>query len=158
MIRNDGFTLIEILVVIALLSILAAGLLTLINPFGQFAKANYAKMMSDFKAIATNMEVYYNDNSVYPEDVGSDIPPSLPKPFIPQYMSQWPKGPCDKWIYDWENWESGGDVTIRITVRDTNDDFEVAYYYCIYATTDCQTEWQGYGEDVNTVTNKILNC
>ncbi len=65
-IKNKGFTLIELMVVIGIIGVLAAGLVATINPFTQFAKARDARRKSDLKTIVTLLEQYYNDNNSYP--------------------------------------------------------------------------------------------
>lgn len=60
--KNKGFTLIEILVVIGVLSILFSIILILINPAGQFSRANNAKRRSDIVAILNAVGAYTADN------------------------------------------------------------------------------------------------
>ena len=60
--KNKGFTLIEILVVIGVLSILFSIILILINPQGQFSRANNAKRRSDIVAILNAIGAYTADN------------------------------------------------------------------------------------------------
>jgi len=59
-----GFTLIELLVVIAIIGILAG--VVVVNVGSAQAKARDAKRISDMKAIQTALEMYYDDNGVYP--------------------------------------------------------------------------------------------
>lgn len=59
-----GFTLIELLVVIAIIGILSALLLP--NLTGAQARARDGRRKSDLKAIATGLELYYNDHNYYP--------------------------------------------------------------------------------------------
>src|SRR5215831_17818719 len=62
--RPNGFTLIEIMVVIVIIGILAA----LIAPqiFGQIEKARVTKAKHDIRAIETALEMYKIDNFRYP--------------------------------------------------------------------------------------------
>ena len=68
---NKGFTLIELIVVIGILSILAAGLLMILNPFNQFQKATDARRKSDLAQIQRALEVYYQDHGQYPSNTSA---------------------------------------------------------------------------------------
>ncbi|MDP2672105.1 MAG: DUF4082 domain-containing protein [Candidatus Daviesbacteria bacterium] len=54
------------LIAIAIIGILAGGLMLLMNPSTQIQKANDAKRKSDLKQIQNVLETYYNDNGRYP--------------------------------------------------------------------------------------------
>ena len=70
--RNPkGFTLVELIIVIMIIGILAATLLPKI--MGAPAKARDAAREADFNAVATSLEMYYADNSVYPTPSGNDV-------------------------------------------------------------------------------------
>lgn len=61
---HHGFTLIELMVVIAVIGLLASVIIVaLANARG---KSRNAKRMADIKQIATSMEVYFNDCGSYP--------------------------------------------------------------------------------------------
>lgn len=64
--KLSGFTLIEILVVLAILGVVAAVLLVAINPFAQLAKSNDAHRKSDLASMQRALELYYQDNGSYP--------------------------------------------------------------------------------------------
>lgn len=61
-----GFTLIELIIVIGVISVLAGGLLIILNPFAQLAKARDAQRKSDLHQIKLLLEQYYNDHQRYP--------------------------------------------------------------------------------------------
>jgi len=63
---NKAFTLLELLVVIGLISMLALGIITIINPVLQFQKVRDAKRKSDLKQITTLLNLYYNDHGRFP--------------------------------------------------------------------------------------------
>lgn len=65
-IMNKGFTLIELIVVVGILAILSTFLLTVLNPFEQFKKAQDARRKSDLAQIQKALETYYQDNTAYP--------------------------------------------------------------------------------------------
>lgn len=61
---QKGFTIVELLIVIVVIGILAA---LVLNTFsGVQARARDTQRQTDINAIATQLEVYYNDNSGYP--------------------------------------------------------------------------------------------
>lgn len=61
-----GFTLIELIVVIGIISVMAAAALATLNPFAQFQKANDSKRKADLSQIQKALESYYQDNGTYP--------------------------------------------------------------------------------------------
>lgn len=62
-----GFTLMELLIVIALLGIIAVGLLVALDPQGQLNKAKDAKRKSDLALLKKSFEDFYNDHNRYPK-------------------------------------------------------------------------------------------
>jgi len=64
--KNNGFTLIELIVVIGILSILAVGSMVALNPLEQFKKANDSRRKADLSQIQKAVETYYQDNGSYP--------------------------------------------------------------------------------------------
>ena len=60
--HRKGFTLIEILLVIALIAILASITIVAINPAGQFEKARDTERASDLNAIMSAIHQYATDN------------------------------------------------------------------------------------------------
>ncbi len=61
---EQGFTLVELLIVIVVIAILAA---IVISTFaGVQARARDTERQTDVKAIASALEVYYTDNGGYP--------------------------------------------------------------------------------------------
>lgn len=66
-----GFTLIELIIVMGILSIMSAGALAVLNPASQFQKANDARRKSDLYQIQRALEGYYDDNGRYPPTYSS---------------------------------------------------------------------------------------
>lgn len=61
-----GFTLIELIIVVGVVSVLSIALLTIVDPVAQFQKANDARRKSDLSQIQKTLESYYGDNGRYP--------------------------------------------------------------------------------------------
>lgn len=66
-----GFTLVELLIVIAIIGLLASGLMMILNPVAQIQKANDARRKSDLGQVQKALEQYYNDNGKYPTNTAT---------------------------------------------------------------------------------------
>ncbi len=62
--RNQGFTIVELLIVIVVIGILA--LLVITTYSGIQAKARNSKRQSDLKSIQTQLEAFFSQNGYYP--------------------------------------------------------------------------------------------
>lgn len=71
--KNSGFTLIELLIVIVILGILAAALLSAINPLEQIRKSQDTSEKSDAAELLNAMERYFTTFQYYPS--GDDADP-----------------------------------------------------------------------------------
>lgn len=134
--KNKGFTLMEILIVIAMLGILA----TII--FGSYLsslkKGRDSRRKQDLEMVARALELYYSEQGHYPDSwevsFGGSlvVPESNPQAF---YMKQLPNDPVDSYQYDY--------------VVDTTDNQSYQLYACLendldpdynsndYSGTDC---------------------
>ena len=63
---QKGFTLIEILVVVLIISVLSGLVLGVVNSSGIRSKARDAQRKADLKQIQTALELYFADNRRYP--------------------------------------------------------------------------------------------
>src|SRR5437868_6021872 len=61
-----GFTLIELIVVIALLGVVATLALVTLNPVAQLQKSNDAHRKADLEQLQHALELYYQDQQKYP--------------------------------------------------------------------------------------------
>ncbi|MFA6250762.1 MAG: type II secretion system protein [Candidatus Shapirobacteria bacterium] len=64
--KMRGFTLVELLIVIALIAILSVAVLATINPIEQSNKARDAKFKNDAAEVLSAYERYYASKNVYP--------------------------------------------------------------------------------------------
>jgi prepilin-type N-terminal cleavage/methylation domain-containing protein len=72
--KNAGFTLIELMVVIAIIGILASTVLANLSDAQKSARD--AIRLQDMKALHIAFERYFNDNGVYPNQIISGVPVS----------------------------------------------------------------------------------
>lgn len=64
---RKGFTLIELILVAAIVGIFATAILAVVNPSQQVLKANDGRRKSDLNQIQRGLEAYYQDNGRYPQ-------------------------------------------------------------------------------------------
>lgn len=70
---SRGFTLIEIITAIGVLTILSSLILAAVNPIEQFRKAQDAKRKSDLAQIQRALEAYYQDFGRYPAHTSAGL-------------------------------------------------------------------------------------
>jgi general secretion pathway protein G len=86
--RHDGFTLIEVLVVVVILGILAA--IVVPNIMDKPGQAKITKAKADIRAIESAFNMYRLDHHVYPTtDEGIEA-------LVPDYLPRMPKDPWDQ--------------------------------------------------------------
>lgn len=74
---NWAFTLIEILIVVALIGVLSAAFIILINPKAQLQKARDSQRKSHLRQNQSALEVYRADCGAYPTPVSNSLGSSL---------------------------------------------------------------------------------
>lgn len=95
---SQGFTLIELIISLAILGVLAAALITMLNPFEQVRKSNDAKRKTSLEQMQRALEMYYQDNGRYPVQ-SADFKISVNNVTIPwgsawsPYLSKLPSDP-----------------------------------------------------------------
>lgn len=78
--RSTGFTLIEILVVVAILGIVVA--ISVINYLNAIGRARQRRSMSDMRSLATAVETYATDLNRYPPASAFVMPAGLGLPTV----------------------------------------------------------------------------
>jgi prepilin-type N-terminal cleavage/methylation domain-containing protein len=117
--RSDGFTIVEICVVIVVLGILAGLTYSIVVP--RWRERTYiTRMTSELNTMANGMTLYaakYND---YPADVTRDVPAGIKEFLQGQYLDTWPDAPFPGSVYDYDNWPPdsyGPEQTYQISMR-----------------------------------------
>lgn len=142
-IRNQGFTLVELLIAIAIIGILAS--VVLINLSDARHSAFEARAQAEMRSFASAMQRYFINHGVYPPDEDRNVPSGLEA-----YLTGdgWSEGPWPNSVYDWDNWEIDGEQVIQLSIRfcpqggplsdcvfpvagwADNFDINSAYFYC----------------------------
>ncbi|MBV8580776.1 MAG: prepilin-type N-terminal cleavage/methylation domain-containing protein [Candidatus Eremiobacteraeota bacterium] len=89
---EQGFTLIELMIVVAIIAILAAILIP--NFVNARSQAQTAACESNLRAIATALELYYADNQVYPTASSVSVAPALLTANGVTYLNNTPRDPA----------------------------------------------------------------
>jgi prepilin-type N-terminal cleavage/methylation domain-containing protein len=82
--KKHGFTLVELLVTIAIIATLSAILLP--NFMGARQKAADSKKIQDMTAMKNALRLYFNDNQVYPGAADNTLYTNLDTTLVPKYM------------------------------------------------------------------------
>lgn len=69
--KEQGITLVELLIVIGVMTILISGFVVLINPIQKIGQANDSKRKSDIAQLQRALELYYQDNGRFPASSAS---------------------------------------------------------------------------------------
>jgi len=91
--RKTGFTLIEMMIVVAIIGILAGVLINVININRIQARSRNSRRIGDVKSIQTAMELYFSNFRVYPPDADNTgwVPPATV--LTEEYMASVPVDP-----------------------------------------------------------------
>lgn len=97
----DGFTVMELLIVIAIIAILASSVIASVRRARESAYFSKAKL--EMKSIVGSLELYKDDNGGnFPPDADRDIPPGL-EPYLAP--GNWPQAAWPGSVFDWDNWD-----------------------------------------------------
>lgn len=100
--RNEGFTLVELIVVITIMGILAT--VVLVNIGSASDEANVAKVNADFGAIGQACDIFKLHHNRYPESIEELMsPPARPNGMTSEpYLKSTPKDPWRGEMYFFE--------------------------------------------------------
>jgi prepilin-type N-terminal cleavage/methylation domain-containing protein len=98
---RKAFTIVELMIVIALFAVLTGGFLLSINIRGQLDKSNDARRKSDIKLLTESLEHFYSDHGCYPTQsdwsTATCNPPA--NPIFKNYINRFPCDPETKKSY-----------------------------------------------------------
>ncbi|OPZ89673.1 MAG: Bacterial type II secretion system protein G [Firmicutes bacterium ADurb.Bin419] len=141
--KKKGFSLTELLVVMAIIAIMVAMFTGAINPLAQINKANDSRRKKDLNRIKIAFEDYYNDNNCYPtQDLIDELTNASncgdDEMFSP-WLRNWPCDPVSKEPY-------------RIVIEESTDD--CPDWFKIYANLENRNDndipegWYSEGNDI----------
>jgi general secretion pathway protein G len=122
--NQKGFTLIEILIVVAIIAILASVVLVGLGPTQQ--KGRDARRLSDLREIQNGLELYYNANGSYPDGNSTQEPVSTmysnnASQFTSAGISQaFPGDPTGSGNFQYEYYSNGTSYAIGDCLEGTN--------------------------------------
>ncbi len=117
---RNGFTLIEIMVVITVIGILSVLVYSLIIPKWR-ARTYYTRSLAEMNSMGNALNLYVAKYNDYPPDEVRNVPAGL-KEFLQsqQGNDSWPEAPFPGSVYDWDSWppdSNGPQQTYQISVR-----------------------------------------
>jgi len=65
----SAFTLVELVVVVAMIGILASVMIGILNPLGQIQKVRDSQREHDLTQVDASLDAYFNDNGCYPKSL-----------------------------------------------------------------------------------------
>ncbi|HOD01259.1 MAG TPA: prepilin-type N-terminal cleavage/methylation domain-containing protein [bacterium] len=121
--ERKGFTLIEMLVVVALIGILAGVVINVINIPKTQARSRDSKRIGDLKRIQTALELYFAENRKYPVSTSFNYAHNALLSISPAYIDQIPKDPFN-----------GENTSNTLSMRCMNNNYVHGYYYISNST------------------------
>jgi type II secretion system protein G len=101
--RETGFTLVELLIVVAIIGILAS--VAVVNLLNALDKGKQKRTMMDMRTIGQAVEAYGTDNANYPSGVTTWV--GLKAIINPHFMKEPPD--FDGWMHLWQVGTNSGD-------------------------------------------------
>ncbi len=136
---RKGFTLIEMLIVVAIIGILASVVVIGIGPAQQ--RARDSRRASDLKQIQTALELYYNKNGAYPtggtdgEMSWADLVTSITGAGIG--VNKIPTDPISANVYQYGAAGNGTSYVLKSTLEQVNDNLQKTSLRGTIFTIDC---------------------
>lgn len=150
-IQAKGFSLIELLVVVALLGVVAGVVLLALNPLTIQKRSRDARRKADLEAIRQALELYRADNGEYP--ASSFMTDSLqPQPWIaglvPDYISELPVDPINNGAYRY--------TYLSITACGVNAGDEYLLYAALESDSSSSAYSYNYGSCTGTTSYYLV--
>jgi type II secretory pathway pseudopilin PulG len=153
MLKKNGFSVVEILVILTVLGVLATIVYGTLS-HGWKNKAYYTRTIAELNAMGNAANLYVAKYNDYPADVARNIPSGLVE-FVQgqEDIGSWPEAPWPGSVYDYENWppDANGPLqTYQISVRMCNagDDItchdNAVKYLSDYLSTSVLDSWDSY--------------
>ena len=141
MIQNTrkGFTLIEMLIVVAIIGILASVVIIGIGPAQQ--RARDSRRASDMKQVQTSLELYYNKNGTYPTSgqdgakTWADLNTAIIGAGIG--VAKLPNDPTTSATYEYGANVGGTSYVLKATLEQVNDALQKTSLRDTIFTIDC---------------------
>ncbi|MEX0918439.1 MAG: type II secretion system protein [Candidatus Paceibacterota bacterium] len=145
---KQGFTLLEILIVLAIIGILTSIVLSSFQSVRQMAYLVKAK--KEFKSVVESLEQYYQSYGGYPEDVVRDIPPGLEEYLAPGI---WPDAAWPDSVFDWDNWSPGS-----LSHEPKEQIYQISVRFCPIGEPDkCRFPKTTWAEDFD-INSSVYYC
>ena len=128
--NKKGFTLVELLVVIAMIGILTTAAMMLINPSFQLQKARDSKRKSDIKLMQSALELFRSEQGIYPTSLNSSS--SLVNCIGSSSFTSDTSGNCNI------------SATVYLQTVPTDPKTNTNYYYCASGESGCAALSGGY--------------
>jgi prepilin-type N-terminal cleavage/methylation domain-containing protein len=154
---NRGFTLVELLVVIGVLSIVITGITMVIDPISQLQKSRDSKRKSELSQLQKTLEAFANDTGKFP--ASSSTTPCPDSKSVTRTYSLYPNNVCVGWGSQWTAYNTRAPIDPNSTTVAGSSTY--AYWassdgqsYAIYASLERgEKDPQACNPDNNTSTN-----
>lgn len=126
MAKNKGFTLVELMIVIAVLSVLLGMVLIAIDPQKVIEDTKDSRARAEMNQLKTALQLYFNDNNAYPEGTcnGDGCRTGiLATALVPTYIKALPDvvGGSFEFFYQGETADYDAGINLNNAVNDDNN-------------------------------------